>query len=260
MLRGFVSTTGFLVCLFTVTVPFAPASEPLRESTEEFFFLARDGVLTVENTDGAIRIYGWNEPRVRLVALRKAYSAARLHTIRVETNARPASLVVRTRIPPATGFFADRSGTVDYTITVPETARLEKLYLVNGEIALRGLRGGSANAEIVNGRISALNCFAQVRARAVNGAMEAFFDWWESFPVRVDYAIGHGTIRAKIPRQASLSVDAQTASGHITDQFKLPKEQQGGAGMALRAATATDPTMSLLFRSGGGNISIDAMH
>ena len=188
-MRGFVSITGFLVCLLTASARSRCANDPLQESTEAFFPFARDGTLTVENTDGSIHIYGWNEPRVRLVALRKAYTASRLHEIRVETNAQPASIAVRTRIPVASGFFADRSGTVDYTIVVPETARLEKLSLVNGEIAIQGLRGGNANAEIVNGKITALNCFAHVRGRAVNGAMEAFFDWWEDLPARFDYVI-----------------------------------------------------------------------
>ena len=256
-MRGFVSIIGFVVGLFAVSTPFALPNEPLQQSTEAFFSFARDGALTVENTDGSIHIYGWNEPRVKLVALRKAYTTPRLHDIRVETNAQPASIAVRTRIPAASGFFVDRSGTVDYTIVVPETARLEKLSLVNGEVVIEGLRGGNANAEVANGKITALNCFAHVRARAVNGAMEALFGWCEELRAQFDYSIGHGTIRAKLPRQTRFSVDAQTAGGNITDQFGLREERRGAAGKALRAATETDAPMSLLLRSGAGNISID---
>lgn len=85
----------------------------MQKAGEEFFPLALDGTITLEHTDGAIHIYGWSEPWVRLVAVRKAYTQPRLEQIRVETKAAPAALTVRTVIPPAAGLFTDRSGTID---------------------------------------------------------------------------------------------------------------------------------------------------
>ncbi len=231
------------------------ADDPLRKETEQFFPLTRDGAITLENGGGSFHIFGWYEPRVRLVALRSAYTAARLEQIRVETKAEPAALDVRTIIPEVSGLFADRSGTVDYTINVPENAHL-KLKLGTGEISLQGLRGGRAEIELTNGRVFVVNCFAQVRARSVNGAMDLFFDWWENAPATFDFALQHGRIGARLPANAQFHVDAQTAHGRIGNGFNLmPKTS--GAGQTLEGANAPAAPFAFHFRTGAGNISID---
>ncbi|CAN5472940.1 hypothetical protein BH18VER2_BH18VER2_10760 [soil metagenome] len=251
--------------LFSILVGFllvggaaARGEEPLREQSEEFFPLALDGTIDLENGDGSIHIFGWDKPRVRLTVVRKAYSAPRLRQIRVETKAEPAALTVRTLIPPVSGLLADRSGTVDYTLNVPEPARL-KLKLSNGEISLEGLRGAKFDLELANGRILALNCFAQVRARLQNGVMEAFFAWWENLPASFDYALQRGRIGVRLPAAAQFRVEARTADGRIQQGFHFANPVEAGAGQTLQAATTPDTPMSLGLRSGSGNISIDAI-
>jgi hypothetical protein len=258
-LHRFISLTGILAGLLAVSCPTARADDdPLQGTTEEFFSLVRAGAVILENTDGSIHVYGWNEPRVRLVALRKAYTESRLHEIRVEANAQPASLTVRTNIPAESGLFADRSGTVDYTVTVPETAQL-KLKLVNGDVTLQGLRGGSAHIELINGRITALNCFARVQARAVNGVLEVFYEWWENLPAAFDYALQHGKIAARLPGNARFAVDAATANGWIHEGFKFHLPTNVGPGQSLKAATAPGGVVSLGLRTGRGNINLEAL-
>ena len=236
----------------------ARADDPLQDQSEQFFPLAVDGTVTLENTDGSIHIYGWYEPRVRLAALRKAYTQPRLQQIRVETRAGPAALAVRTIIPKATGLFADRSGTVDYTLNVPEPARL-KLKLANGEITLQGLRGANVDVALVNGRITALNCYAQVRARSRNGVMEAFLEWWENLPATFDYALQHGRIGVRLPGGARFRVNARTGNGRIHQEFQLAAPRNAGSGQSLEAATAPDAPVSLGLTTGGGNISLDIL-
>ncbi len=234
----------------------AQGADPLWRQSQEFFSLPLDGAITIENSDGSIHIFSWYEPRVRVAALRRAYTEARLGQIRVETKAQPKSLAVRSVIPPVSGLFADRSGTVDYTVTVPETARL-KLKLVNGEVTLEGLRGGSAEIELVNGRVAALNCFAQIQAHSVNGVLELFYDWWENLPAAFDYRIEHGRIGARLPAVAQFWVDAATANGRIGNGFGLQIPPSDGPGQLLQAKTGGAPSLSLILRTGGGNISID---
>jgi hypothetical protein len=234
------------------------AEVPLQKQSEQFFSLALDGTITLENTDGSIHIYGWYEPRVRLAALREAYSASRLRQIRVETRAEPTVLAVRTIVPKVSGWFADRSGTVDYTLNVPEPAHL-KLKLANGEIILQGLRRANVDVSLVNGRITALNCYAQVRASSSNGVMEVFFEWWENLPAMFDYALRRGRIGVRLPGGARFQVNARTGNGRIHQEFKLGKPANVGPGQVLKAATAPDAPVSLGLRTGGGNISLDAI-
>ncbi len=245
-----------LLVLLLLSLAVAHAEDPLQAQSEDYIPLPLNGNITLENGGGSFHIFGWYEPRVRLVALRKAYTAARLEQIHIEKKTEPSSLAVRTVIPAASGLFADRSGTVDYTLNVPETAHL-RLKLVTGEITLQGLRGGRAEIELTNGRIIALNCFAQVRARSSNGVMEVFYEWWENIPTTFDYALKSGRIGARLPALAQFRVDAQTANGRIGNGFNF-KPQPNGRGQSLHAATAADAPVALHFRTGGGNISIDS--
>jgi hypothetical protein len=234
------------------------ADDPLQDQSEQFFSLALDGTITLENTDGSIHIYGWDVPRVRLAALRKAYSESRLRQIRVETRAEPAGLVIRTTVPKVSGWFADRSGTVDYTLNVPEPARL-KLKLANGEIILQGLRGANVDVALANGRITLLNCYAQVRARSTNGVMEAFFEWWENLPAMFDCALQRGRIGVRLPAGARFRVNARTGNGRIHQEFRFAAPRNVGSGQLLEAATTPDAPVSLGLSTGGGNIGIDVI-
>ena len=245
--------TLFFGCAFLVSC--GQRSDPLHSQTEQFFALPLDGAITLENGGGSIHVYGWYEPRVRLVASRQAYTEQRLREIRVETKAAPVALAIRTFIPRARGFLADRSGTVDYSLNVPEPSHLH-FKLRDGEITLSGLRGGSADISLTNGRVTALDCFAQVRAHSVNGVLEVFFQWWENLPASFDYTLGHGRIGVLLPATTHLQVDARTTNGRIHNGFRLTPIDFG-AGQKLTGATVPNPPLSLGLRTGDGNINID---
>lgn len=232
------------------------SSLPLAAASESYFPLPLKGEISIANTDGSIHVFGWYEPRVRLSILRRAYTAPRLRQIRVQTNAQPKTLEIRTLIPRANGLFADRSGTVDYTVNVPEPARL-KLTQANGEVTLQGLRGAHVDISLTNGRITALDCFAHVKARSVHGVMEVFYDWWENLPAAFDYRLQQGRIGVILPPAAQFRVDAATANGRIGNGFGFKTHEATGPGQSLQAATGAATPLSLFLRSGGGNISID---
>ncbi|HEY1770716.1 MAG TPA: YajQ family cyclic di-GMP-binding protein [Chthoniobacterales bacterium] len=250
----------FLLVFPGLTISSSGAVTALKKETAEFFPMTRDGTITIANTDGAIHIFGWNETRVRVATLRQAYSQARLAQLRVETRANTNALTAHTIIPPAHGFFADKSGTIEYTINVPETAHLI-LKETNGEISIDGLRGGDAEIDLVNGRVTARNCIGRVRARAKTGALEVISQWWENFPASFDYAIDYGTIRALLAPGSQFQIDALTTHGGIDDDaFKLQGMKDSDDGQSIVAATAPGAPVRLRFRDRGGNISLDIWH
>ncbi len=244
--------------LLILAAPFSAlgAAVPLLQRTEEFFPLPLDGSIQLENSGGSFHIFGWYEPRVRLVAIRKAYTAARLAQIRVEKVLQPNALTVRTAIPEVSGLFADRSGTVEYVLNVPEQSHL-RVQLGTGEISLQGLRGGTAEIELTNGRVVALDCFASVKAHSVNGVLEVFYEWWENLPASFDFSLRHGRIGARLPFNAQFKVEAKAANGSIGNGFNF-EAHDAGAGQTLRAATSPQAPVTLHFWTGGGNISIDS--
>lgn len=245
--------TFFVLLVSTLS---APCAEPVTEQSEQFFDLPLTGAVNLENTDGTIYVVGWYVPRVRVATVRKAYTTERLHQIRVETTSNSDSLLIRTIIPRNSGLFADRSGTVGYTVTVPESAQLT-LKLANGEVNLQGLRGGSAKIELINGRITAIDCFARIDARATTGVMEIFFDWWENHTASFNYFVHQGTIMARLPSAAHFRIDAQTSSGWIHHSFNLPTPTQEGRGQSLVGSNGPGPILSLGLHTGSGNISLD---
>src|SRR3954470_2834229 len=122
----------------------ANAIEPLEEIIDQKFDVDPNVTLSVQNIDGAIRVYAAEEPVVIVQAVKKAYNAERLKGIAVDTKATPTSVAITTNFPPRKNVLSDRSGTVDYIIVVPQTAKITQLELTNGEILVEGLRNGGS--------------------------------------------------------------------------------------------------------------------
>ena len=112
--------------------------------------------------------------------------------------------------------------------------------------------------ELRNGRVFVTNCFAQVHARSVNGAMDLFYEWWENAPATIDFALQHGRIGARLPADAQFRVDAQTTHGRIGNGFHLTPQEAGDGQTVARQRRAPDAPAVFHFRTGGGNISIDS--
>ena len=84
---------------------------------------------------------------------------------------------------------SDRSGTIDYIIDVPQTARIAAVDLASGELVIDGMRGAGVSASLGNGRLTTHNCFCDQKVRVENGAADIVFDWLEEKPLTIDAAI-----------------------------------------------------------------------
>ena len=110
------------------------AVELLEEIVEQKYDVNPDATLSVENIDGAIRVYAADKPEIVIQAIKKAYNSERLQAIVVDVKASQSGVVITTRFPPRKNALSDRSGAVDYIIIVPQMARISDLKLTNGEI------------------------------------------------------------------------------------------------------------------------------
>jgi hypothetical protein len=233
--------------------------DPTLESiVEQIYDFPPGGELTVRNAEGSIRIYGSDLPRMKVIAIKKAYSPERLNKIEVKVLADANSTMIDTIFPPKKeGWgFGDRSGTVDYIIVVPDSTRIKNLEMVSGEISIDGLRGGSAKARLVNGRILSHNCFGNLDFAVTNGRLDFFYYWWEARAFAVEGAIINGNIKAFIPHGSSFHADAETMDGRIVDHFgetKIPGED----GTKLKTAVGSDPSPSFRIRATHGNIHFE---
>ena len=230
------------------------ASEPLEELVEQTHPVDPAGTLSVRNTDGSIAIRVSDVAVISIQATKKAYTAARLRDIVVDVKAAPDRVSIETIMPPSKGLLSDRSGTVDYVITIPKTVKIAQLDLNNGEVSIEGLRGGSAVARVGNGWLAARNCFADLDLAVTDGRLQVAYDRWEESNFRVALASPEGDIRLNLPSEASVNIVAKTVSGRIVNGLAAKQEEENGTSRLLKLTTGSKPGASFEMSTTTGDI------
>jgi hypothetical protein len=230
--------------------------EPLEEALEQKYDLDANATLSVANTDGSIRVYAHELPGIILRAFKKAYTEERLRGIVVDVKATRNSIAITTNFPPRKNALSDRSGTVDYIIIVPPTVRITDLSLTNGELLVDGLRGGSANAHLVNGWLGGHNCFGDLNLTLENGRLDLAYDWWENDKFSVKASSARGNVRAILPSDASVSLNATALEGRIVNGFEA-KTNSGDVIHSVATVIGPEAEAAISLEAGRGNIRID---
>ncbi|MEP6685644.1 MAG: hypothetical protein ABJB22_02605, partial [Verrucomicrobiota bacterium] len=137
-----------------------------------------------------------------------------------------------------------------------DSTRIRNLEVVNGEISVDGLRGGSAKARLVNGRMFSHNCFGDLDFAVTTGRIDLFYDWWEPRTFAVEGAIVNGPINAFIPRGSSFRVAAETMDGGIVNHFRETKISREDA-TRLKTTIGSGPSPSFRIRATHGNIHFE---
>src|SRR5207248_11580036 len=164
-----------------------------------------------------------------IVAIKKAFSLERLNGIAIRVDARADAVNIETTPPPAPRHrFSDRSGTVEYTINVPQTARIADVELRHGELVIDGMRGTSIAANLGSGQLVTHNCFCDQNIHVNQGGLNVFFDWLEERSFAMQAPIEDGIALARIPTLATFQVLAVTRTVHVTTEFS-PTETIIGA-------------------------------
>lgn len=233
------------------------ADDPLEEKFEHVYPLASDAALSIRNADGAIRIYGSDRPQLELHALKRAYTAARLQEIQIDVAATPHEVKIETRIPKK-GILdlSDRSGTVDYVLVIPVAARLRQVELMNGELLLDGVRGGSAKVHLMNGWMGCHNCFENLDAGITNGRLDLVYDWWVRDIFTAKASAANGNLRAILPPVGPLSLHAESITGRISNALAA-KTQTEGDRRRVSLILGSNDGATVNLSTTNGNIEIE---
>ena len=246
--------------LCVLLVPCVSAVELLEEIVEQKYDVDADATLSVQNTDGSIRVYAAEQAVISIQAIKKAYQPERLQGIVVAVKADRRSVAITTALPPRAGALSDRSGTVDYIIIVPQTAKVAQLELMNGEILVEGLRnGGSAKAHLVSGWLAGHNCFGDLDLAVENGRLDVAYDWWENHEMAVKAFNTRGNIRAAFPSDASLNLSATASEGRIANGFDTRKTSPADVIHSVAEVIGPDAKAVISLEARRGNIQIDRM-
>jgi hypothetical protein len=249
----------WVVCVLCVLFARAVcAVELLEEIVEQKYNVGADATLSVQNIDGSIRVYAAEQPVISIQAIKKAYNQERLKGIVVAVNATPNSVTVTTSLPPRKNAVSDRSGTVDYIIVVPQTAKIAQLELVNGEILVEGLRhGGSAKARLANGWVAGHNCFADLDLSVENGRLDVAYDWWENHEFAVKAFSTRGNIRAAFPSDSSVNLSAAASDGRVANGFDSKKTSPADVIHSVTEVIGSDAQAVISLEARRGNIRIE---
>ena len=244
----------------SVALPFSRTAfsvEPLEEIVDQKYELDANATVSVANTDGSIRVYAAEGPGITIRAFKKAYTEERLRGIVVDVKATRSKIAITTIFPPRKNALSDRSGTVDYILIVPQTARITELSLTNGELLVEGLRGGSARAHLVNGWLAGHNCFGDLDLILENGRLDVAYDWWENDKFSVKASSNRGNVRALLPSDASVSLNATALEGRVANSFETTKTNSGAVIHSVATVIGPVAEAAISLEAGRGNIRID---
>jgi DUF4097 and DUF4098 domain-containing protein YvlB len=220
----------------------------LTQRFEKTFPFQAGALLELDNTNGGVVVEPWNRNEVQVVAEKKVKAGSDekarelLGKLQIVAEPRGGGLRVETRFPKnGNGLFDWMSGNgtsfnVNYTIRVPRQARLDlettngglnvkgtrgaaELESTNGQIAVQGVEG-NLKLETTNGGIHAVDVAGAVTASTTNGGIEVSL---RDLPddSKLDFSTTNGGVTVKLPRDARLTLDADTTNGRINNSFDI---------------------------------------
>ena len=238
------------VCALLVLAFAAHASDHRGALSEEFhqtYALAPDGRIELDNINGPVHISSWDQNQVKVDAVKYADTKERLDEAKIEIDARNDSISIRTKYPDHNQSWnwgsQNNPASVEYTLTVPRTARLDEIKLINGSLDVTGM-SGEVNASCINGRLEAHDLSGRARLSTINGRLDARFGQLASNSVELNSV--NGSVELTIPSDSKAELEADTVSGGINNDFGLHVNHHNFVGHDLRGELG----------SGGAHISL----
>jgi len=234
------------VCALLVLALGAHAFDHRGALTEEFhqtYALTADGRIELDNINGDVHITSWDQNQVKVDAVKYADTKERLDEAKIEIDSRNNSLSIRTRYPDRNQSWNwgshNNPASVEYTLTVPRTARLDEIRLINGQLDITGV-SGEVNASCINGRLEAHNLAGRARLSTINGRLDARFDQLAGRSVELNSV--NGSVELTIPSDSKAELEASTVSGGIDNDFGLRVDHHRFVGHELRGELGSGGT------------------
>jgi DUF4097 and DUF4098 domain-containing protein YvlB len=224
----------------------AHASDHRGALTEEFhqtYALNADGRVELDNINGAVHISSWDRNEVKVDAVKYADTKERLDEAKIEIESAKDVLSIRTKYPEHdhTWNWGSRNNPagVEYTLTVPRTARLDEIKLINGSLDVTGV-SGEVRASCINGRLEAHDLAGRAKLETINGHLEARFTALAGNSVELNSV--NGSVELTIPSDSKAELEASTVSGGIDNDFGLHVNRHQFVGRDLRGELGSGGT------------------
>jgi DUF4097 and DUF4098 domain-containing protein YvlB len=224
--------------------------------TEEFhhtYPLSADGRINLENINGAVHITSWDQNEVKLDAVKRADNDKELKNTEIRINAKADSISIETHYAKEDNWSGHHDfASVEYTLTVPRKAKLDEIKLINGSLDVAGVQG-EVRASCINGMLSAKELGGKAKLNTVNGELEARF---ERATGEVELSSVNGSIDLTLPSDAKASIEANTVSGGIDNNFGLHTNDHRFVGHDLRGELGGGGGAQIKLNNVNGTIDI----
>ena len=205
-----------LAALFALALTL-PVQAEVKEEFHKTVPLSANGSVSLDNVNGGVEITGWNRNEVQIDAVKSASDQQKLNDMKIEVNASGNSVTIETKF--AKHFMNNNPGGVQYTLHVPQNARIDKINLVNGSLTVQKLTG-EINANLVNGKVQASDLTGTADLATVNGGIEANYASLTSVR-EIKLKSVNGSVDLKLPQSPNAEVEASTVNGSISTDFPL---------------------------------------
>ena len=233
-IRRFSLLAATIALLFTVQAYAGDHSGQLTEEFHQTYPLAADGRVSLSNINGPAHILGWDRNEVKVDAVKYAHSQTRLDEAKIVVDASSGSISIKTKYPDHDNHWNwgsdENPAGVEYTITVPRGARLDKIELINGGLDIKGVTG-EVQASCINGALVASQLGGRAELSTINGTLNAQLEKLSDSPVQLSSV--NGSVSLTLPSDAQAELEASTVHGGISNDFGLNVDRHQWVGHDL---------------------------
>jgi hypothetical protein len=221
-----------LIAFFAAALSFN-ASADITETIERQFAFDSNGRIQLSNVNGNVTFTACSCDQVSLTAKIIASSQETRDRISIEIDESRDNLRIKTRYKDNHNNSRNHGySEVIYTLSVPNDVRLDDINLVNGDLDIRGVTG-ELHADLVNGQLYSDGLTATTRVNMVNGNMDIRFGNLANAS-RVTLESVNGNINLYLPSGSNATIDAETVSGRISNDFGMEVIKHRFVGSSMK--------------------------
>lgn len=246
-------------CALLFIVAEGSASDHRGAYTEEFhqtYTLSPGGRIDLSNINGAVHITGWDNNQIKVDAMKYAGTKERLDEAKIEVTSGSDYISIHTEYPDRTQTFTDddsnNPATVEYTLMVPRSVRLDEVKLINGALDITSV-DGEVRASSINGHVQVRQLSGRVKLSTINGRLDADLVRLGDSPLELSSV--NGSIELTLPSDAKAEIVASTVHGGIENDFGLTTHDRRYVGHDLHGELGGGGTR-IEMRNVNGHIEI----
>ena len=187
------------------------------------------GTLSLENVNGNVEIRTWDKNEILIQGEKSAKTEEELKAIDLKIDVSESHAAIKVRLPKRSGgWFSGNTirAAVQFTITLPATASLDRIETVNASVKLEGTRG-KAHIETVNGSVRATNLGGSTTFETVNGRIDADFTAVAAGQT-CSFETVNGSVHMVLPKDAGVALRTSVVNGHVDCDFPLTLTKSSG--------------------------------